>query len=49
MFKFIKINNQIIIIIFTLLGLILRSIYNFDLIFWGDETSLFIFLIPKYP
>jgi hypothetical protein len=38
MFKFIKIKNQIIIIIFTLLGLILRSIYNFDLIYWGDET-----------
>jgi len=38
MFKFIKIRNQTIIIIFTLLGLILRSIYNFDLIYWGDET-----------
>ena len=38
MFKFIKIKNQIIIIIFTLLGLILRSIYNFDFIYWGDET-----------
>ena len=38
MFKFIKIKNQIIIIIFTLLGIILRSIYNFDLIYWGDET-----------
>ena len=38
MFKFIKIKNQNIIIIFTLLGLILRSIYNFDLIYWGDET-----------
>ena len=38
MFKFIKIKNQIIIIILTLLGLILRSIYNFDLIYWGDET-----------
>lgn len=38
MFKFIKINNQTIIIILTLLGLMLRSIYNFDLIYWGDET-----------
>jgi hypothetical protein len=38
MFKFIKINNQTIIIIFTLLGLMLRGIYNFDLIYWGDET-----------
>ena len=38
MFKFIKIKNQIIIIIFTLLGIILRSIYNFYLIYWGDET-----------
>ena len=47
MFKFIKIKNQIIIIIFTLLGLILRSIYNFDLIYWGDETFTLYISDPK--
>jgi hypothetical protein len=47
MFKFIKIKNQIIIVIFTLLGLILRSIYNFDLIYWGDETFTFYISDPN--
>lgn len=50
MFKFIKIKNQTIIIIFTLLGLILRSIYNFDLIYWGDETFTLYITDPSiYP
>lgn len=47
MISSIKINNKITIIALTILGLIIRCIYNLDLIYWGDETFTFYITDPK--
>lgn len=47
MSKSIKLNNLTILTLIIITGFILRSIYNLDLIYWGDETFTFYITDPK--
>lgn len=47
MSKSIKLNNLTILTLIIITGFILRSIYNLDLLYWGDETFTFYITDPK--
>jgi hypothetical protein len=47
MFKSIKLKNLSIFIFIIITGLILRSIYNLDLLYWSDETFTFYITDPN--
>jgi len=47
MFKSTKLKNLSIFIFIIITGLILRSIYNLDLLYWSDETFTFYITDPN--